>query len=216
MCCEEPTPLYAHLRGSAPVWELPGTSTFVVSTAALVAEATARPEDFSSNLLGLLYRGDDGNPVVFDMTSLGPGIHVLATADAPQHTVHRKLLQPAFNPRAVDARAGFVAAVADELLGPLVRDGRGDFATQVAEPLPVAVICKMIGIPDDDVAVLVPLVLQSNDLLAGVADGEAMAASAAVGGRREHLSGRATPGLANRRRPRTGDLRPARRSTRTR
>lgn len=40
---EEPAPLYRYLHDHAPVWEVPGTSTFVVSTAALVAEAVARP-----------------------------------------------------------------------------------------------------------------------------------------------------------------------------
>jgi cytochrome P450 len=174
---EDPAPFYAHLRRHAPVWELPGTSTFVVSTAELVADAVARPNDFSSNLLSLMFRGDGGRPVVFDMTHLGSGIHVLATADAPTHTIHRKLLQPAFNPRAVDERAEFITAVADDLLAAFVRDGSGDFATEVAEPLPVRVICKLIGIPDGDIPALAPLVLRSNDLLAGVVDAEMMASA---------------------------------------
>ena len=49
---DDPAPLYAHLRQHAPVWELPGSGTFVVSTAELVAEAVRyylarhRPEDW--------------------------------------------------------------------------------------------------------------------------------------------------------------------------
>jgi cytochrome P450 len=42
------------------------------------------------------------------------------------------------------------------------------------------VICDVIGIPGPDVPTLAPLVLQSNDLLAGVVDGETMASSAAA------------------------------------
>src|SRR5690606_24616244 len=75
---DDPAPFYAHLRARAPVWEVPGTRTFLVATAALVSEAVARPDDFSSNLRSLVYRGDDGCPVVFDMTQVGPGTHVLA------------------------------------------------------------------------------------------------------------------------------------------
>jgi cytochrome P450 len=174
----DPAPFHAHLRRHAPVWEIPGTKTFLVSTAELVAEAVTRTDDFSSNLLSLVFRGDDGRPVVFDMTQVGPGTHVLATADEPVHTVHRKLLQPAFSPGAVEALTDFVVRLADELLEPLGREGRGDLATQVAEPLPVRVIARMIGIPDGDIPTLAPLVLQSNDLLAGVVDAETMARSA--------------------------------------
>jgi cytochrome P450 len=175
---EDPLALYAQLRRDAPVWEMPGSGTFVVSTAELVTEAVNRPDDFSSNLLSLLFQGDDGRPVVFDMSHLGAAIHVMATADDPLHTAHRKLLQPALSPGAVDARSEFVRAVVDELLEPALRAGHGDFATQLAEPLPVRVICEIIGIPEPDVESLAPLVLQSNDLLAGVVDGETMASSA--------------------------------------
>ena len=175
---DDPAPLYAHLRAHAPVWELPGTGTFLVTTAALVAEAVARPEDFSSNLLGLVYTGDDGRPTVFDMTHLGSAIHVLATSDAPVHTQHRKLLQPLFSPGSVAALSGFVTDVVERLTAPLLAAGGGNYATAVAEPLPVEAICRLIGIPDDAVAMLQPLVLASNDLLAGVVDAAAMAAGA--------------------------------------
>jgi len=174
---DDPAPLYAHLRAHAPVWELPGTGTFLVSTAALVAEAAGRPEDFSNNLLGLLYTGDDGLPTVFDMTHLGSAIHVLSTSDPPVHTQHRKLLQPLLSPGAIAAMTGFVTAAIDRLVGSYVAGGGGNFATAVAEPLPVEVIAELVGIPATDVPMLLPLVLESNDLLAGVVDAAAMAAA---------------------------------------
>lgn len=174
---EDPAPLYAQLRAEAPVWELPGTKTFLVSSAALVAEVVGRTEDFSSNLTSLLFTGDDGRPTVFDMTQLGPGTHVLATADPPVHTAHRKLMQPLFAPKALDALDQFVDDAARSLVHQLVDAGRGDFAPLVAEPLPVQVICAMVGVPAEDAAMLEPLVLRSGGLLAGVTDPETMAAS---------------------------------------
>jgi cytochrome P450 len=42
----------------------------------------------------------------------------------------------------------------------------------------VRVICEIVGIPEPDVEILAPLVLQSNDLLAGIVDAETMASSA--------------------------------------
>jgi len=165
---DDPAPFYEFLRTQAPVWEMPGSRTFVVSTAALVAEAVARPEEFSSNLTSLLYTDDAGHPTVFDMSHRGAAIHVLATADPPTHTSHRRLLQPVFSPAAVERIAPFVDQWSARLVTALTETGRGDVATGLAEPLPVQVIAAMVGIPADDVPELAPSVLKSNDLLAGV------------------------------------------------
>ncbi|MFM8862292.1 MAG: cytochrome P450 [Acidimicrobiia bacterium] len=165
---DDPAPFYEFLRTHAPVWEMPGSGTFVVSTAALVAEVVARPEEFSSNLTSLLYTDDAGHPTVFDMSHRGAAIHVLATADPPNHTAHRRLLQPVFSPAAVERIAPFVDQWSARLVAALAETGRGDVATGLAEPLPVQVIAAMVGIPADDVPELAPSVLKSNDLLAGV------------------------------------------------
>jgi hypothetical protein len=53
---DDPYALYRRLRIEAPVWEIPGTGIFTVSTFELLAEATGRVEDFSSNIGCLLYR----------------------------------------------------------------------------------------------------------------------------------------------------------------
>lgn len=185
---DDPAPFYEHLRTHAPVWEMPGSGTFVVTTAALVAEATARIEDFSSNLTGLLFTDDAGRPTVFDMGDRGSAIHVLATADPPSHTDHRKLLQPLFSPAAVERIAPFVTERTDQLVDALVAEGEGDAATGLAEPLPVAVIAAMIGIPATDVDELAPLILRSNDLLAGVLGVADMLAGAEASNRvNDHL-----------------------------
>lgn len=165
---DDPAPFYKFLRTHAPVWEMPGSRTFVVSTAALVAEAVARPEEFSSNLTSLLYTDDAGHPTVFDMSHRGAAIHVLATADPPTHTSHRRLLQPVFSPASVERIAPFVDQWSARLVAALTETGRGDVATGLAEPLPVEVIAAMVGIPAADVPELAPSVLKSNDLLAGV------------------------------------------------
>ena len=47
---DDPYPFYRRLRAEAPVWEIPGTGLFTVSTFELLAEATGRVEDFSSNI----------------------------------------------------------------------------------------------------------------------------------------------------------------------
>ena len=59
---DNPYPFYRRLREEAPVWRVPGTDIFVVTSFDLLVEATARVEDFSSNMNFLLYRDDRGLP----------------------------------------------------------------------------------------------------------------------------------------------------------
>jgi cytochrome P450 len=176
---DDPAALYAVLRAKAPVWEIPGTDTFVVSSAALVNEAVARPDDFSSNLASLIFRGDDGCPVVFDMGPLGDATHVLATADPPVHTRHRKLLQPQLTPACVGRLEGDVTAMVDDLLVDLLAAGRGDVVAALADPLPMRTIARVIGLPPGDAARLLTLVLDTGEILAGVVDQDAMQRAAA-------------------------------------
>jgi cytochrome P450 len=178
----DPRPLYSQLRAKAPVWELPGTATFLVTSAELVNEAVTRVDDFSSNLTSLIYQGDDGCPCVFDMTPLGDATHVLATADPPTHTRHRKLLQPSLTPGCVAALQDDITAMVDELLAPMLRDGRGDIVATLADPLPMRVIARVIGLPLDESPRLVELVLDVDQILAGVSDEPGMARAAASAG----------------------------------
>jgi len=179
---DDPVPLYRQLRAEAPVWEMPGTATFVVTGERVVAEAVTRTDDFSSNLTSLLFRGEDGRPIAFDMAPLGDATHVLATADPPAHTGHRKLLQPRLTPGRVAALEQEVGAMCDRLLEPLLVAGGGDLMSALADPFPAMVISRVIGLPVEDATGLVHLVLETNEILAGVVDAAQMqrAAEAAV------------------------------------
>jgi cytochrome P450 len=183
----DPRPLYRQLQAEAPVWELPGSATFLVTSAALVNEAVARVGDFSSNLTSLIHRGDDGCPQVFDMTPLGDATHVLATADPPVHTRHRKLLQPSLTPGCVAQLHDEIAAMVDDLLAPLLLAGRGDLVAALADPLPMRVIARVIGLPPGDPSRLVTLVLDVDQMLAGVSDPQGMARAAAAAGEQAEL-----------------------------
>jgi cytochrome P450 family 144 len=175
---EDPRPLYAALRAKAPVWPIPGAGTFVVTAAELINDAVARTDDFSSNLTSLLFRGDDGRPVAFDMAARGDAIHVLATADPPTHTVHRKMLQPKLTPASVAALEASIRDIADDALDQLLAKGGGDVMRVLADPLPAKVITAVIGLPADDALMLVDLVLETNEILAGVVDAHQMARAA--------------------------------------
>ncbi|MEV5980664.1 cytochrome P450 [Streptomyces sp. NPDC052114] len=76
--------------------------------------------------------------------------------EAPVHTRIRRLVAKAFTPRTVEGLRRYVEELADRLVGELVADGGGDLVARVAEPLPVAVIAQMLGIPEGDRHLLRP------------------------------------------------------------
>ncbi|MEI7034274.1 cytochrome P450 [Streptomyces pratensis] len=76
--------------------------------------------------------------------------------EAPDHTRIRRLVSRAFTPRTVERLAPTVRRLAAELVGAFVAEGGGDLLSAVAEPLPVAVIAEMLGVPEADRALLRP------------------------------------------------------------
>ena len=82
--------------------------------------------------------------------------HGLLDLEAPDHTRIRRLVSKAFTPRMVEGLRPTVTRLADELVGGLLADGGGDLIAAVAEPLPVAVIAEMLGVPEADRGLLRP------------------------------------------------------------
>ncbi|MGW0826633.1 cytochrome P450 [Streptomyces sp. NPDC002845] len=82
--------------------------------------------------------------------------HGMLDLEPPDHTRIRRLVSKAFTPRTVEQLVPYVRRLAGELANGLVEAGGGDLLTDVAEPLPVAVIAEMLGIPESDRAQLRP------------------------------------------------------------
>lgn len=175
----DPSALYDQLRRDAPVWQVPGQATFLVADPDLIKEAVARTGELSSNFVSVLHRGADGCPVPFDLLPLGHPMHVLATADPPAHSRHRKLLQPHLSPAAVAAHEPAIAALTDELLDDLLgsdADDRTprDVVAGLTDPLPVLTICHVTGVPRAEAPEIIRLVSDTGLMLDGVSDAEAM------------------------------------------
>jgi cytochrome P450 len=86
---------------------------------------------------------------------LPPGIaaaintHMLG-ADPPDHTRLRRLVAAAFTRRRVEALAPGVQQLAEDLLARLADHDEVDLIPAFAYPLPIAVICRLLGVPDAD------------------------------------------------------------------
>ncbi|WP_310718976.1 cytochrome P450 family protein [Streptomyces lydicus] len=73
-------------------------------------------------------------------------------ADPPHHTRLRKLVAKEFTARRVEALRPRVQQITDELLDAMLAapDGRADLVETLAFPLPMTVICELIGVPAMD------------------------------------------------------------------
>lgn len=80
----------------------------------------------------------------------------LLDLEPPDHTRIRRLVSKAFTPRTVEQLVPTVRRLAAGLVDDFVAEGGGDLLTAVAEPLPVAVIAEMLGIPESERAPLRP------------------------------------------------------------
>ena len=72
--------------------------------------------------------------------------------DPPDHTRLRALVNKAFTPRVVEAMRPHVQDIVDGLLDRVVPTGTMDIIEDLAYPLPVTVICEMLGVPVSDQA----------------------------------------------------------------
>jgi cytochrome P450 len=67
--------------------------------------------------------------------------------DPPAHMKYRSPLNRVFGPKAINELKESIHVLAGELIDAIKADGHCDFMTAVAEPLPVQVFLKMLGLP---------------------------------------------------------------------
>ena len=109
-----------------------------------------RPVDVSA-LLALAQRGADG------AEGDGDGMPVSRRArpnvlslEGDDHRRLRRLFGSAFTPAAADRLRPFMAQHAEALIEPLVAAGGGEVVGELCSPYPVPVICRLLGVTDDD------------------------------------------------------------------
>jgi cytochrome P450 len=69
--------------------------------------------------------------------------------DPPRHTKLRRLVNVAFTSRAIQRLEPWVRARTSSVVDDLLAEGPGDFVERVAKRLPLAAICEMVGVPDE-------------------------------------------------------------------
>ena len=74
----------------------------------------------------------------------------ILTAEGDDHSRLRRLVAPAFTPKATDRLRPFMREVVDELVDAVAPSGRCDLAVDVCEPYPIPIICQLLGAPNED------------------------------------------------------------------
>lgn len=162
---DDPYPVYDRLRAQ-PVQEIGDSGFFVVSSWDAVAEAAGRPEDFSSNLTAAMVYRPDGTVTAFGMDGPGGPSHVLATADEPVHSLHRKPVLLKLAAKRLLALEPVIGGIFDELW----TGTDMDWMAQVANRLPMLVVADLLGLPRHDIDDLVRRAYASAGLLDGPVD----------------------------------------------
>jgi cytochrome P450 family 144 len=162
---EDPYEFYATLRAQAPVWRVPDTDVVAISTFALLSEAVARPEDFSSTMRCLLYRDQDGLPARLDFGDAA--MPTLAAADPPVHTIHRRAVFPELVARRMRTLEGDMRALSASTVKDALRDETFDFMATIGNIVPITVVAKLIGFRDTDPMQLLQAAFESTTMVGG-------------------------------------------------
>ncbi|MET8679679.1 cytochrome P450 [Streptomyces sp. NPDC004647] len=142
----DPYAAYAALRQAGPVHRITGPDgrpAWLVTRYDDVRRALADPRLSldKRNALPGNYRG----------FALPPALDAnLLNMDPPDHTRVRRLVVKAFTPGRVEKLREPVQRVADELLDAVEPEGRTDLLASYAGPLPITVICDLLGVPPRD------------------------------------------------------------------
>ncbi|MFC9699954.1 cytochrome P450 [Streptomyces sp. NPDC056943] len=143
---QDPYPAYAAMRSISPVRPVPGSGgrpSYLVTGYAEAREALG--DDRLSKNTAAFFAGKGSQ------RRLHPAVaHTMLASDPPHHTRLRKLVTKAFTTGAVAPLRPFIARVTDELLDQWPADGPFDFVAGLAVPLPVIVICELLGVPQAD------------------------------------------------------------------
>jgi cytochrome P450 len=95
-----------------------------------------RPYDEVKAMLSLLPEGSPHVPLALPI-----GI------DPPMHGVYRLPLNAAFSPKAMNTLKDSIRELARSLIAKVAPDGRCEFMSAIAEPLPVQIFLKLMGLP---------------------------------------------------------------------
>lgn len=152
-----PFEFYRELREHAPVYRMPETGFYIVSTYDGLRTVVSDPETFSNDIpierLAGESRAELGRKYNEHLGKVGwAHVQTLHRTDAPVHSRHRRILNRAFTPAMVDGMVPGIERICTELIDAFIDRGECDFVSEFAFPLPGLVIGEQIGLEGRDIA----------------------------------------------------------------
>ncbi|MEV0404697.1 hypothetical protein [Actinoallomurus sp. NPDC050550] len=135
---------FHRLRHHDPVHRHSGDPDFwAVTRYDDVVHVSRHPEIFSSyRRLALFYEPTDEHLVMNRMMMLNQ--------DPPEHTRKRSIVNKGFTPRTIGRLEDHVREICRSLIDEVAGRGEADFVHDLSAPLPLYVICELIGAPVED------------------------------------------------------------------
>ncbi|MFJ4946941.1 cytochrome P450 [Streptomyces sp. NPDC088760] len=143
----DPHAVYAHLRTAAPVCPMRpphGNDTYLITRYDDARAALSDPR-LSKDMYGAM----DAYRRIFGDSSVALDDNML-NSDAPKHTRLRRLVNSAFTPRRVEALRPRIEEIVRDLLDACPTREPFDLLPEFAFPLPIIVICDLLGVPPED------------------------------------------------------------------
>jgi cytochrome P450 len=141
----DPYPAYDALRELAPVYHNKEHDFWAIARYDDVRAASQDWQTFSS-AQGVEI--DDAD----ELFGIGGGDFL--ASDPPRHDVLRQVVRGSFAPKAVAELGEMVRGRVRELVAGLLSADSPDFARGLAQPLPVHVICRFVGLPEADDSII--------------------------------------------------------------
>jgi cytochrome P450 len=88
--------------------------------------------------------------------------------DEPRHGHQRRIVSRGFTPKALAKLEADVERRADEIIDRVIELGECDFVSEIAAPLPLGIICDMMGIPESQHK----MVFEKTNIILGLGDPE--------------------------------------------
>lgn len=141
-----PHEMFRLLRREAPVFwhrETDGPGFWAITKYADLRAISKTPGLFSSERKGTLLRDPRPDDLPFVQS-------IMLNMDPPRHRQYRNLVNKAFTPRMVNGLHGRIREMVQRIINGVIEKGACDFVDDIAAPLPMEVICEMMGVPQED------------------------------------------------------------------
>jgi cytochrome P450 len=148
---EDPYTFFDALRASDPIHHTP-FGVYLLSRHADATAVVRDPRLSNDERNSELFRTfQETNPIPPEQT-LDMDRVVMLFLDPPDHTRLRGLVSKGFTPRMVERLRARIQQIVDERLDAVAArgDGHMDVVTDLAYPLPVEIICELLGVPVED------------------------------------------------------------------